>query len=509
MLAIWDQDQGRQPATITDANGNQRVFGFTPPDFGYGLEYQRVFVPPALPSIGFDEWMLLHLTSTGGSIDEDNCYQDADFERLAPREAHGAHVMDVLVGRIPTSSRIGPTKPNQDHRDPPSWRVGTDPASSADIVFVQFAENCIEDSTGVWLKAYVLDGINYILSFADPAKTEHVIINLSYGPTTGPHDGTAVLEAALWALVTQYDGITNKPKLEIFLPAGNSYLTDGHVSYTGLRQGDQIEWTWRLLPDNPVLCFAEVWMDSAEAGGITVTLTTPNGSAPQPITAQVIGNGNTMWQLDVNATIASPLVVSPEPHGDYTIRVTGIGKGAQVDAYVARTDPNMGVVTEAKPSYFVDPKWEQTRSAEADCTYVNGEFDTSGSLISDLGTLNGIATGIDPGASPQNQRVHVAGGDILANSRKAPYSSAGPTRGHPHPLRIGPDFALFCDESYALQGVRAGGTRSGAVFRLIGTSAAAPQLARQIAVPALPAPTNVPTTTSEAEKRGAGNLAPP
>jgi len=61
----------------------------------------------------------------------------------------------------------------------------------------------------------VLDGINYILSFADPAKTERVIINLSYGPTTGPHDGTAALEAALWALVTYYDGVTNKPKLEI------------------------------------------------------------------------------------------------------------------------------------------------------------------------------------------------------------------------------------------------------------------------------------------------------
>jgi hypothetical protein len=509
VLAIWDQDQLRRPAAITDASGNQRTFGLIPSDFGYGLEYQRVFVPPAPTFIGFDEWMQLHLTSTGGSIDEDSCYQDADFARLAQREAHGAHVMDVLAGRIPTSSRIGPTQPNQDHRDPPTWQVGTDPASSADIVFVQFAENCIEDSTGVWLKAYVLDGINYILSFADPAKTERVIINLSYGPTTGPHDGTAALEAALWALVTQYDGVTNKPKLEIFLPAGNSYLTDGHVNYTGQKQGDQIEWTWRLLPDNPVLCFAEVWMDSAQAVGVNVTLIPPGGGAPQLIAAQVIGNGNTMWQLDVNATIASPSVANPEPHGDYTIKVTGIGRGAQVDAYVARTDPNMGVVTEAKPSYFVDPNWEQTRSAGANCTYVNGEFDKTGSLVSGLGTLNGIATGINPSVSARNEPVHVAGGDILANARKAPYASAGPARGHPNPLRIGPDFAMFCDESYALQGVRAGGTRSGAVFRLIGTSAAAPQLARQIAGPALPAPTNVPTTPVETEKRGAGNVAPP
>ncbi len=103
--------------------------------------------------------------------------------------------MDVFAGRVPTSSRIGPSRPGQDRRDPPSWQPGTDPASGADVVFVQFPKDCIRDATGVWLKAYVVDGIQYILSFADPAKTKNVVINLSYGPTTGPHDGTAVLES--------------------------------------------------------------------------------------------------------------------------------------------------------------------------------------------------------------------------------------------------------------------------------------------------------------------------
>jgi hypothetical protein len=360
VLGIWDQDQTRSPATIIDTSGVQRTFGVTPTDFGYGIEYQRTFMPPAPPLVGMDEWMQLHLTRTAGSVDEDNCYLDAEFGRLAQRVSHGAHVMDVLAGRIPTSSRIGPTQNNQ---DPATWQVGADHASNADIVFVQFAENCIEDSTGVWLKTYVLDGINYVLSFAD-SSTERVIINVSYGPTTGPHDGTAVLEAALSALVTFYDGVTNKPKLEIFLPAGNSYLSEGHVSYTGQTADDQVEWTWRLLPDNPVLCFSEVWMDSAQAGGVKVTLIPPGGGAPLPITPQAIGNSNTMWQLDVNATIASPLVANPDPHGDYTIKVTGIDQGAKVDAYVARTDPNMGVVTGAKPSFFVDPKWLHDRSAE-------------------------------------------------------------------------------------------------------------------------------------------------
>jgi hypothetical protein len=57
--------------------------------------------------------------------------------------------------------------------------------------------------------------------------------------------------------------------------------------------------------------------------------------------------------------------------------------------------------------------------------------------------------------------------------------------------------------------MRAGGNRSGSVFRLTGTSVAAPQLARHVAKPALPQPTNVPTSLEEIRKRGRGNLEPP
>ena len=60
-----------------------------------------------------------------------------------------------------------------------------------------------------------------------------MIINISYGPTTGAHNGTAVLEQALLELVTTFDPSNKKPKLEIGLAAGNSYLTEGHVCFTG------------------------------------------------------------------------------------------------------------------------------------------------------------------------------------------------------------------------------------------------------------------------------------
>jgi hypothetical protein len=102
---------------------------------------------------------------------------------------------------------------------------------------------------------------------------------------------------------------------------------------------------------------------------------------------------------------------------------------------------------------------------------------------------------------------------MVSNERKSSYSSAGPARSGPLPQRVGPDFALPCDESPALEGIRAGGTRTGVVFRLIGTSAAAPQLARHVANFAPgnqpQTPTNPPTNRGEMEERGGGNLPPP
>ncbi|HVQ72280.1 MAG TPA: hypothetical protein VMT08_32740 [Bradyrhizobium sp.] len=512
---IWDQNRNKQP--ITTVAG---VFGQVPSDFTYGVEFLRDFATPT-SQIGLNEWIGLHRT-TAGSIDEDGCYADADFKPLKHRLSHGAHVLDVVAGSIPTSSRIGPSRPGQDRRDPPSFAVATDPASGADLVFVQFPEDGIRDGTGVWLKAYVEEGIQYIMTFAEPNRTKKVIVNLSYGPTTGPHDGTALLEEALNALVTYYDGTQGKPELEIVLPAGNAYLSEGHVACVGpgTTQAGGIEWMWRLPPDNSVLCFAEIWMSTNDASGVVVTLGSPSGlistSTAGPIPppngipfpsftgayAPLTWGSSTVWLLAVEPTIATSGFV-PE-HGDWMIRIDGVGANAKVHAYAARSDPNMDVRSGAKLSYFVDPKWQRTRSADASCNYANGEFDQAGSQIHRYGTLNGIATASVP-------TVHVAGGYIISNRRKSRYSSAGPARGG---TRYGPDYVLPCDESYALAGIRAGGNRSRAVFRLVGTSTAAPQLARQLAKLGsgllFPTPTDVPSLTDVAgrESRGGGNIEP-
>ncbi len=446
--AIWDQNQDGHAVTVGGRN-----FGKPLVDFTYGLEYWRDFTGPLSGQyIGLDNWISLH-SSPANVVDEDNCYADAGFASLKYQQAHGAHVMDVLAGSIPVSSRIG-----SNAGDPPSWDPGADAASSAEVVFVQFADNNIRDATGVWLPFYALQGIQYILSFAEPYVTSKVIINLSYGPTTGPHNGLALLESALTDLVAEYDGTGGKPKLEIALAAGNSYLTEGHVVYRRRHHHhhhDHVEWTWRLPPDNPVLCFAEVWMKTAHAGPVTVCLKTPSGvlyssnvppppNSPAGVGGPTPGSSvDTVWRLQVNPTFTTSTLTLPPiiaENGDYTIIVTGIEHHASVHAYAARTDPNMNTRTGAKGSCFVDPNWEQTQAASASCTRIDGEFDKAGSSVSRLGTLNGIATAKD-------QRVHVAGGYIILDGHKSSYSSAGPARRGSPPRRLGPDFLLPCDES--------------------------------------------------------------
>ena len=281
------------------------------------------------------------------------------------------------------------------------------------MVFVQFADDCIRDATGVWLKAYVVDGIQYILSFADPNMTKNVVINLSYGPTTGPHDGTAELETALTALVAIFDGCMGSPSLRSFCAAGNSYLSEGHVAFTGtMNQPDHVEWTWRLPPDNAVLCFCRsVDEDRPMPAAVTVTLTSPSGAhftsttayhlrprhplPPTPgCTHRSYGVDDMMWRLAVDPTIAAA-GVRGRARGleDQGCRYSP--RTREVHAYVARSDPNMGVRTGAKLSYFVDPEWERTRSAAASCNTPTGSSTRAGSLIHRHGTLNGIATAKD------------------------------------------------------------------------------------------------------------------
>lgn len=453
----------------------------------------------ATTTLGLVDWCRLH--SANGAVDEDSCYLEGGFilrpsrpvgmTRMGTLVSHGSLVMDLAAGQRPLSARL-----DVDGESPPVLKPETDRAAESDIVFVQLPEVALENATGEWLEFVIPQAISYILSFAGP-KTKQVVVSLSYGPTTGRHDGTSDLEKYFENCCNSFDGNGGRPRLDIVLPAGNSCQTGNHVTFVS--DGNARSWSWQIPPDNPVECFAEIFLPR----DAKVILKSPHAA---PVTGHQVQNLGTRWILFIPGTRPSVLESEPAPHGTWTIEVSGVPVGHQIHAYLSRTNANLGMRTGAKASYFFDPVWERTEAPGADHRLSGGIFDDTGSVVSRTGTLNGMATG-------SHQQIHVAGGYVLRRGRKASYSSIGPAR-TPSP-RKGPDWALPTDEAPAHLGVRGAGTRGGATFRLVGTSSAVPQLARHIAngyiVNSTRPPGDVPQPPGGPDPtgHGYGNLPPP
>lgn len=186
----------------------------------------------------------------------------------------------------------------------------------------------------------------------------------------------------------------------------------------------------------------------------------------------------------------------PAPHGDWTVQVLlepGDALEEELHAYIARNDRDMGTLRRGRPSSFVDGRDEPSRYLRAavddpgmfDAAEIDVPGDRQGAVVRRRGTLSAVSTGKLP---------KVAAGYRLRSGDHAPYSSAGPAR---DPSTRVPTASLATDVSATLPGVRAGGNFSGVTFRLVGTSAAAPQLARKIvnqlaAAPPQPKPPHSP-----------------
>ena len=163
----------------------------------------------------------------------------------------------------------------------------------------------------------------------------------------------------------------------------------------------------------------------------------------------------------------------------------------EIHLYVARSDPSMGARRRAHSSYLTDSKLDDARFRSP----AFKDDEAPGSAIASRGTLTGLATA---------SAFCLAAGYRFSDLRMAPYSSSGPTRG----VRVGPDYACATDISATVPGVRATGVRSGTTVRLIGTSAASPQLGRLLANDDASLFGPLPTGSNPVERVGHGLLTP-
>ena len=487
LLRYWDQNESQAPSAPWTASGFEE--GGRAHLMGYGRQLTQV---TGLAACGMS--VPLFPPPVGGSHDDVAYHQALGLSALRHPSTHGMHVLDALAGSVPVLNRCSPSRPGtlaqpgHDGKRPTQAPVA-DRAADASLVLVQLPQRAKDDASGRWLGSHVLDGIHYILAAAGQAT--HVVINVSWGPQTGPHDGSSLLELAMDALVEQWR--EKGRKLDIVLPAGNTSLAQAHAEFDickGLEKGVY----WVVPPGQTSTSFLEIWWPASMASAPAVAITSPSGHSIA-IHQEGIGtvshasvvlikhhSGRYMALVAMPPTFSHGHSVTCAPHGRWRVSVKASSAGAggdEASIYLGRTRPNMGGRPRGTSGYLLaiddDGSHRQQHTPAS-------RYASKPPLVTQ-GALNGIATG---------RATHVVGGLQLTDGEAVRYGS-GPLPASPRGV------SLPAQESTILHGMLTGAVRPGTVARLVGTSIAAPQEARRLVNAGFttnPPATNVPKPTA-------------
>lgn len=446
------------------------IVGWPP---GQGREFSKTE-----PSVGLDD--LTRTATHNGRVDEDEVYRLAGLtnpalaghQPLAARFAHGAHVADLACCDGP----------------PP-------PPRQRPIIGVQLPADVVADTSGASLRPQVFFGLFYALYRAETiaqsfgGSSLSLLVNISYGLSAGPHDGSDMLEAAIDQLLAACDPA--QARLRVLLPAGNIHLSRCHACFD-LAAGGEQPLPWRLLPDDATPGSLQVRLPRA-AYGVHIIVTLPNGSvspALKPGTVTEVGPQNearcvvffpqvssltrTMVTIFVSPTAAVAGGVPLAPPGRWliTLHNTCSLPIAGIHAWIQRDDITPGFPRRGRQSYFDDPAYAcfdaGGRPIEDDPTPT-----VATSVVKRAGSHNALATG---------KRPLVVGAFRRNDGAASSYSAGGPLpppgRGAPNPN--GPEAMLPGDDSPSHPGVLGAGTRSSSCVAMNGTSVAAPLALRRL-----------------------------
>ena len=426
---------------------------------------------------------------------------------------HGSHVLDAAAGWRP------------------SMRLQE--LDRIRVIAVQLPPAVTIDTTGIGKDAFILDAFDYILQctrkiaeayFGDPNAPLPLIINLSYGYTDGPHDGSSLLERAIRERIIAREKTGSPTKL--IMPAGNSFADRvyGEIPVEAINSGKSYAIPWRLQPTDRTPNYLEIWLPLMIEAPATffILLKSPNGEecsatqaldfdlAPQPSTTinvdaalslrgQVIGRCsveayNEKWMrvlVALAATESADNALPVAPSGRWQVEIlktAGDELTSPVACRILRDNDPFGYSRGGRQSYFDDPLDSRFNERGELSRIETGEP----AFVKRFGTLNGIAT---------HDKVCVVGGYYGNTGRATEYSSAGPKpSGKALPSAGDVHVSAISDDSTVLRGVSSAGSRSGANFRLSGTSVAAPKVARLLALDTFLRESDLPSHLSPDER---------
>ncbi len=430
---------------------------------------------------------------------------------LAGAYSHGAHVAGLAAGDWPE-----------------------DCEANVRIIAVDLPVSSSWDTSGYGKDMFVLSAMHYIFDRADRIAEAYgvssapLIVNLSYGYSGGPKDGTGLIEQAMGEMI-RHRRTAMKAPTALVMPSGNMFLDRLHAVVTEehISGSKTAKLPWSISHYDRTSSFMEIWLPTkVDPVDFRFVLKTPAGdsvvdtkdvddmhffknihvggdrvgqfSIDRPGHADVRReDGSALLQSRVMIAIAPTETLNrlpAAPAGHWQVEISyapGRDQGglsghasnifgelvpADIRCWIQRDVSFGNGNTGAKQSFFDDPLNslydELGRRRDIDSVW------RPGFLVRRFGSLNGMST---------HRTVMVVGGYIESEHRVAPYSSAGSLRKNDETewaLMAGDQVncVAACERSSTTFGISSIGTRSGTFFAMNGTSVAAPQVSRKLAL---------------------------
>lgn len=448
---------------------------------------------------------------------ERHVYSQHGRDKLTPHWTHGSAVLSLVAHR--TTCPVPGSSPD-----------GLSALTSPDTIeFVQLPDAAVLDTSGGSLNGYALDAIHRAARLGCEPLSRPVIVNLSFGTHSGPHDGSSMFERALQEMLEIFDGskrlmsdgkMGRMPTLHVVLPSGNTQLERTHASGWLEAKGPAEELLWMIPPDTETDSFVEIWIDDDAKGQVGIELLPPDGDASTATAAvdkrTVLPGSVKVWEDNtgpgprvLHAAVIYPNTTSKGTTGRLALvavaptqRRANQGQGA---TYRSSTDrlPQTGAdggfihalerthlqaaagcwrlrLTNTGTDRVGFHAWIQRhdtapgrrRASKGYRGRQSSFVECQGNAVNPHFTLNGIATG-----SVQGQ-LWVVG--AMDESGAIPlYAAAGPDRNAGQRIE-GPDASLTVDRGRNVPGRHVHGVFSGSRLRLGGTSMAAAAFTRML-----------------------------
>ncbi|GGA06353.1 S8 family serine peptidase [Neptunicoccus cionae] len=386
---------------------------------------------------------------------------------------HGTIVADIAAGADPQDA--------------------TDKLCECPMLAAQLPPQAVEDTSGAKLQPYVVRALRWIIWQADSLQVDGqhrpLVVNISLGVLAGSKDGTSLIERQIAAEIYRRETRTGSP-MRVVYAFGNDGLTRQVGSIDLVPETPQSV-TLRVQSEDYTPSFVEVRPDDPTALtlGIESLLSQPlalgeipaghcvslaRGAGPAVARIYAIGPQD----LDGGGQAAGYylLAIAPTasfeggkpiaPSGPWRLSLGTDTAAQSVRIEVQRDDRPLGFQALARQSYLDDtslwdwkPPQKTPYAPKAD------------GPVTRIGTESGWLSAGMP------KQVYCVGAALCDTGFAAPYSATGGPASAKEP-----SISAIGDSSWTLRGVLASGTLSGSATVMSGTSVAAPQITRQLAL---------------------------